>query len=140
MELEISSTLEKSDIEAITNGLIAHGSGVVPARIKRELGVFYRVNGRLLAGLTGVTFWGWLHVKTLWVDDCQRGKGVGKQLMLAAEKEAIQRGCHAAMLDTLSFQAQGFYQKLGYTIFGQLEDFPIGHQRIYLQKQLIKQQ
>ncbi len=136
MELEISSRLEKADIETIINGLITHGKMYAPPRVKQELGVFYRVNGRLLGGLTGATFWGWLHIKHIWVDDSQRGKGVGKQLMLAAEKEAVQRGCHAAMLDTLSFQAQDFYQKLGYTLFGQLEDFPIGHQRIYLQKQL----
>jgi len=138
MNLEISMTLEKSDVKMITRGLVDHGKEVVSPRIKQELGVFYRDNGRLLAGLTGATYWGWLHIKLLWVDKSQRGKGIGKQLMLAAEKEAIQRGCHAAMLDTLSFQAQDFYHKLGYTVFGQLEDFPIGHQRIYLQKQLVE--
>ena len=42
------------------------------------------------------------------------------------------------MLDTLSFQARPFYEKLGYRVYGQLEDFPAGsgHTRYYLTKTL----
>jgi hypothetical protein len=39
-------------------------------------------------------------------------------------------------LDTFSFQAPGFYQKLGYRVFGELVDFPPGHTRQYLTKRL----
>jgi hypothetical protein len=37
-------------------------------------------------------------------------------------------------LDTFSFQARPFYEKLGYEVFGQLEDYPRGHSRYFLQK------
>jgi hypothetical protein len=53
-----------------------------------------------------------------------------------AEAEAVRRGCHGAQLDTYSFQAQGFYEKLGYAVFGIVEDYPSGHSRIYLSKRL----
>jgi hypothetical protein len=35
-----------------------------------------------------------------------------------AEVHARERGCHSAWLDTFSFQARGFYEKLGYDEFG----------------------
>ncbi len=56
--------------------------------------------------------------------------------MLKAEQTAQERGCAHAYLDTFSFQALGFYERLGYKIFGVLEDFPPSHQRYFLQKQI----
>jgi hypothetical protein len=37
----------------------------------------------------------------------------------------------------MSFQAQPFYEKQGYTVFGVLEDLPDGHKRIFLKKDLV---
>ena len=56
------------------------------------------------------------------------------QLMNDAEREAIRRGCRGAWLDTYSFQARGFYERLGYTIFGTIDNYPPGHSRIFLKK------
>ena len=56
--------------------------------------------------------------------------------MEVAEAEARQRGAQNAYLDTFSFQAPDFYKKLGYQVFGELPDFPTGHQRYFLKKEL----
>jgi hypothetical protein len=56
--------------------------------------------------------------------------------MKMAEQEGLTRGCQSVFLDTHDFQALPFYQKLGYEIFGELEDFPPGHTRYYLKKRL----
>ncbi len=53
-----------------------------------------------------------------------------------AELEARQRGARCAYLDTFSFQAPDFYKKQGYEVFGELRDFPEGHRRYFLRKQL----
>jgi GNAT superfamily N-acetyltransferase len=66
--------------------------------------------GRIVAGLVGGTYWGWLHTETLWVEDRLRGRGYGQSLLAAAETEAVRRGCRYAHLDTMSFQALPFYQ------------------------------
>ena len=39
-------------------------------------------------------------------------------------------------LYTFSFQAPGFYRKLGYREFGKLNDFPKGQSRYWLNKAL----
>ena len=60
--------------------------------------------------------------------------GNGKQLLRAAEQYALERDCQNVHLDTLSFQARPFYEKYGYEVFGQLEECPPGHTRIYRPK------
>jgi GNAT superfamily N-acetyltransferase len=91
---------------------------------------------RLLGGLWGSTYWGWLYVELFFVSEALRGQGFGTRLLGAAEDEAIARGCRAALLDTFSFQARGFYERLGYSVFATLEDYPPGHRRHYLCKRL----
>ena len=54
--------------------------------------------------------------------------------MQSAQHEAHLRGCRHAYLDTFDFQALGFYQKLGYELFGHLDDYPPGHTKYFLQK------
>jgi len=56
--------------------------------------------------------------------------------MKRAELCAIERGCTDAFLDTFSFQARPFYEKLGYRVFGTLEKHPVGHRHYFMNKQL----
>jgi GNAT superfamily N-acetyltransferase len=90
----------------------------------------------IAGGVLGETYWEWLHIDLLWVDERLRGSGYGRRLMETAENEARKRGMNAAWLDTFSFQAREFYEKLGYAVFGELDDFPQGHQRYFMRKTL----
>lgn len=92
--------------------------------------------GQTIGGLWGRTAFGWLFVELLFVPESLRGSGLGRELMRRAEAEAIARGCHAAWLDTFQFQARGFYERLGYTCFGELNDYPPGFARYFLRKVL----
>jgi GNAT superfamily N-acetyltransferase len=91
-------------------------------------------DGVLAGGLSGVISWGWLFIDALWVDAAARGQGVGRTLMARAETHAAAEGCHAVWLDT--FQARGFYEALGYTMFGALDDYPEGQTRHFMRKRL----
>lgn len=92
--------------------------------------------GEIVGGVIGATYWDWLYINLMWVREDLRGQGYGQRLLAKAEAEARQRGAHHAYLDTFSFQAPGFYQKNGYQVFGELPDFPQGHQRYFLKKEL----
>jgi ribosomal protein S18 acetylase RimI-like enzyme len=91
-------------------------------------------NKEIVGGVIGATHWNWFHIDLMWVQEELRGRGHGHRLLTHAEDEARRRGAQHAYLDTFSFQAPGFYQKHGYCVFGELQDFPPGHRRYYLRK------
>lgn len=86
-------------------------------------------NGSVTGGLWGWTSFQWLHVQLLFVPETLRGQGIGSALMASAEAEARKRGCRGALVDAFSFQAPRFYETIGFTLFGILQDFPPGHDR-----------
>ena len=90
----------------------------------------------IIAGLYGWTWGECCEVKTLWVHERWRGRGLGTRLMAAAEAEARARGTAQIVSSTHSFQAPAFYRRLGFETVGQVEGYPIGHQSIYLRKRL----
>ena len=90
----------------------------------------------IVAGLSGWTLAHACEIRTLWVHPAWRGQGYGRGLLESAEQEARARGCKVITIDSSSFQAPGFYQKYGYELVWQLNDFPPGHQFCYLVKRL----
>jgi GNAT superfamily N-acetyltransferase len=129
-----------ADVDAVETGLSIFNRQAVGFDASddfQSLRIFVKSDdGTVMGGVLGATAWGWLYISVLWMHDDLHGQGFGTRLMQMAEEEALKRNCHRVVLDTHSFQALPFYQKLGYTVFGELEDFPIGHTRYYLKKQL----
>lgn len=91
----------------------------------------------IVGGAWGLSYYRWLFIELMFVPFEMRGQGVGTQIMREAEAEARRRGCHGVWLDTFTFQARGFYEKLGYQAFGEIPDYPPGHSRLLLLKRLV---
>jgi len=134
--LTVEDEPAEADVEVLPHALEAYNESQWPQHPPwRPLAIFLRKEGQIAAGLAGETYCGWLFVRYLWVSDELRGRGVGRELMARAEARARELGCHSAWLDTFSFQAPGFYEKLGYEEFGRL-DYPPGHHKHFLRKRL----
>jgi GNAT superfamily N-acetyltransferase len=92
--------------------------------------------GETLGGLTGRTSLGLLFIDLFHLPDALRGAGLGGELLRLAEAEGLRRGCRRAVLYTISFQAPGFYEKFGWTRFGEVPCDPPGTSRVFMTKQL----
>jgi len=92
----------------------------------------------ITGGLWGRTLYGWLYIHLLVIPEPQRRQGLGTRLVQMAEQEARARGCQGALVDTFSFQARPFYERLGYRVFATIEDYPPGH-CCYSMKKLLEE-
>lgn len=127
-------------VQRVVHRLVAANDRVAPPENHTRLAAFASADDALVGGALGYTHWDWLFVSHLWVDATRRDKGVGSALMDRIETAAVARGAHAAHLDTYDFQALGFYEKRGYRVFGQLDDYPTGHTRYFLMTTLVQAQ
>jgi GNAT superfamily N-acetyltransferase len=133
--LAASDTFEPGTFAAIFEALDATSRHLIGPALPRLLVIPIRADdGSVAGGFWGCTVFQWLHVQMLFVPEKLRGLGVGSALMAAAEAAARDRGCCGAHVDTFSFQAAPFYRKLGFTLFGVLEDFPPGYSRLFFRK------
>ncbi|MBE9098283.1 GNAT family N-acetyltransferase [Vacuolonema iberomarrocanum] len=135
--IEIATEPHRDDIEFVVQQLLNFNKNRAGEGNYKPLAIFVRdVDDHIVGGLVGETYWQWLFVDVLWVQESLRGQGFGDVLLSTAEQEAMKRGCRHAYLDTFSFQAPAFYQKHGYVVFGELSDFPSGCSRFFLKKDL----
>jgi ribosomal protein S18 acetylase RimI-like enzyme len=133
VRIEITASLSDDDWEAVFSGLRAYNRAQGDYGVEPLAVLVREPDGRVAGGLVGRTG-SWLSVELLWLPEGKRGAGLGTEVMRAAEAEAVRRGCLGAHLDTFSFQAPGFYRRLGYEVFGVIDDYPPGHKRYYLRK------
>ena len=125
------------NVQRLSQGLTDHALPHTRVPGFRPLGVFMRdERGRLVGGVWGHVNWNWLSVNLVWLSEELRGAGHGRRLMAALEVAARERGCAYAHLDTFSYQARPFYERLGYEVFAALEDYPPGHRRYFMKKTL----
>jgi GNAT superfamily N-acetyltransferase len=125
--------------ELVHRGIQTHAIAAIglPEQMWQRCSVFLKSDdSEIVGGAIGNTWGRWLYVSDLWIDSPLRGTGHGASLMQETERQAVQRGCTDAFLDTFSFQARPFYEKLGYKLFGTLEDHPLGHSHYYMKKRL----
>lgn len=91
-------------------------------------------DGPVTGGLYGYSIFDWLFIQYVAVPLGKQGQGIGQELMARAEAWCRERGLAGMWLDTFAFQARPFYEKLGFSVFGEIEDHPRGSSRFFLQK------
>lgn len=91
---------------------------------------------QIAGGLWAMSLWGSFYIALLVVPKDARGQGLGSQLMSMAEVEARDRGCRQMWLDTYAFQARPFYERQGFSVFGQIEGPQPMFPRVFMQKLL----
>ena len=135
--IEVVTAPAESDRDAILAPLVAFNESAFGPTERHPIALVIRDHdGGIVGGLWGMASYRWLFVLYLVVPAAMRGQGRGRDLMRAAEAEAKRLDCVGLWLDTFSFQARGFYEKLGYSCFGRIDDYPPGEARFFLSKRI----
>lgn len=139
--IEVTSNPSKEALKVISEGIQKYNQGFIPDDVVFEedckFAVFVRDNEeKVLGGIRACAFWNYCIIELLWISEDARGLGIGSQLISAAEEFAREKDFEYMRTETLSFQARPFYEKQGYKVFGELEDYPKGHTTYCLVKKL----
>lgn len=136
-KLSIEETPDAEDVRVLAGGLTAHALPHTGAPGFRPIAVFLRDEaGEIAGGVWGQINWNWLSIGLVWLSEPLRGEGYGRRLIDEIERIGRERGCRYAHLDTFSYQARPFYERLGYEVFAELEDYPPRHRRYFMKKSL----
>lgn len=129
---------DEDDRQAVLDHIIAYNEAMAGPAHYRQIAIMLEDarTGAVQGGLWGKTSYDWMFVELLAIAPELRGQDHGTALMREAERLARARSCVGIWLDTYSFQARGFYEKLGFELFGSLPNFPRGGERFFLRKYL----
>ena len=131
-EMKFAQDAELSLLEGLGNNILEHLGQV---ELGQPIKIFLRNQaGNVSGGVIANCFGGWVYISLLWVEKSLRNTGFGTKLMQMVEEEAINLGCSHSHVDTYSFEARPFYEKLGYQLFATLDDYPPGHKKYFLKK------
>jgi GNAT superfamily N-acetyltransferase len=125
--------------EAVVTGGLAEFNKATFGRVDSQtLDILVREpeTGEIVGGLLGHSSLGLFFLDLLYLPEHLRSAGIGSRIMILAEDEARRRGCTAAFVYTVTFQAPGFYERHGYQRFGEIACPPAGATRIFFSKAL----
>ena len=132
----IEKNPSSNDTEKVVAFLSQYNAGHVSNKSEKFSIVIKSDDGEIIGGIIGYTHWGKLEIDILWISDNHRGLGIGRQLIKEAEDFALAESCSGIVLYTMSFQAEGFYKKLGFVECGRVGGYENNAEKIYLTKDI----
>jgi GNAT superfamily N-acetyltransferase len=138
LTLSLTDAPDAAARAVIASGLDRYNDEKTGIADRRPLAVLVKDagTGEVVGGILGRSSLGLLFLDLVYLPDALRGQGVGSRMMRMAEEEGRRRGCCAAVLYTISFQAPEFYERLGYRRFGSIPCHPPGTARLFYTKEL----
>jgi len=122
--------------KAVLGGLSGYNDEKMGKQKYKRLAVSLREGDKIVGGIVGEFWTTVLYIQYFWMEQRLRGKDYGTKLITAIEDEARRLGATRSYLDTMSFQAPGFYRACGYEEFGSIEGYPGGVTRHWFTKPL----
>jgi GNAT superfamily N-acetyltransferase len=133
--ISVERTVGKTK-KAVLGGLIRYNNEKMGKQKYKRLAVSLREGDTVVGGIVGEVWTAVLFIQLFWLEQRLRRKGFGAKLIKAIEDEARRFGATHSYVDTMSFQAPGFYRTCGYKEFGSIEGYPGGVTRHWFTKTL----
>jgi GNAT superfamily N-acetyltransferase len=125
-EVQPLAVFVRGDDGAVVGGESGVGSGIGGENVR----------GPVIGGAIGRTWGVTCELRLLWVHAQWRGQGLGMQLMQRFEQRAASRGVRHVYLETWTFQAPDFYERLGYRKTHTNANFPHGLAKFVMERWL----
>lgn len=140
MNIEITQDPRAEDLKVLEQGMRDFELSVFPDLPDESEDIKFVAfakddNGQVIGGIKATIFWNGLEIDTLWVAPEYRRKGIASRLISEAEQRAVTHGAVVAYLKTV--KAKAFYERIGYSVYGVLEDRPIGNLLYHMKKRLV---
>jgi|SRR5882757_8103306 len=134
-KVSVERTLTQTK-KAVLGGLGRYNDGKMGKQKYKRFAISLRDGNEIVGGIVGELWTAVLYIQYFWMEQKFRKKGFGGKLIKAIEDEARRFGAVRAYVDTMSFQAPGFYRANGYEEFGSIEGYPGGVTRHWFTKSL----
>ncbi|WP_426437902.1 GNAT family N-acetyltransferase [Bradyrhizobium genosp. P] len=134
-KISVERTLTQTK-KAVLGGLGRYNGEKMGKQTYKRFAISLREGNEIVGGIIGELWTAVLFIQYFWMEQKFRKKGLGGKLIKAIEDEARRFGAVRAYVDTMSFQAPGFYRANGYEEFGSIEGYPDGATRHWLTKSL----
>ena len=134
-KIAVERTIGKTK-QAVLGGLIGYNTEKMGKQKYKRFAISLREGGKIVGGIVGEVWTTVLFIQLFWMEQKYRGKDFGTKLIKSIEDEARKFGATRAYVDTMSFQAPGFYRSCGYKKFGSIEGYPDGVTRHWFTKAL----
>jgi GNAT superfamily N-acetyltransferase len=134
-KIAVERTIGKTK-KAVLGGLIGYNTEKMGKQKYKRLAISLREGEKIVGGIVGEVWATVLFIQFFWIEQKLRGKDHGTRLIGAIEDEARKFGATRSYLDTMSFQAPGFYRACGYEEFGSIDGYPKGVTRHWFTKAL----
>ena len=130
---QVNAWLRAFNVEHLTEYMRAYEAGELP----KFLLVSRDADGGVQGGAFCSIAFLWVRIDLLVVAPEWRGKGIGSALVADAERRGTEAGCRYSYVDTVTFQAPGFYAKQGYREVGRVPNWTsFGHDKVIFVKDL----
>jgi len=141
VSLQIEEQPSDDELRQLVDGVRSYNRALTGHERPRAVASILRDReGNIVGGAHGELWGSSVHIAAMWVAESQRGKGYGSKLLRAVEDYAAAHGHSLSYLETTNFQARPFYERLGYTVFGELPGIAEGCTLFFLRKELNAQE
>jgi GNAT superfamily N-acetyltransferase len=134
-KIAVERTIGKTK-KAVLDGLIGYNTEKMGRQKYKRFAISLQDRNKVVGGIVGEVWASVLFIQLFWIEQKLRGKDHGTKLIGAIEDEARRFGATHSYVDTMSFQAPGFYRACGYREFGSIKGYPGNVSRHWFTKSL----
>ena len=135
MEWSVEANPKIKDIEILIEGVNSYGR-TISLSDATSIACFVRLEGQVIAGVSGRMEFSRLFINYLWVKDEYRKQGIASRLLENIEVAAKDQNCSDVFIETLLDEVAEIYNRLGYQKLVKIPNYVGTFSRWILKKNL----